>query len=117
MTEDAHRRGSRLINHEMVDTLALPANEAVVAAKLLDRELARRLKEEQSAVLAMIGLFNTTRKGSCVAPLLEHVARMGEAKRWRSRTSASGEIAFGCRGAFDHRGHRNVTGLVKDSQP
>lgn len=76
LTEDVRLRASRVINHEMVDQLAMPGLRAREAAESIDAELAKRLDDAERTAVAMIGLFNTTSTRQAVAPLLRHVAEI-----------------------------------------
>jgi hypothetical protein len=76
MTEDVRQQASQVINHEMVDRLAMPGLRAREAAQAVDAELARRLDDAERVKVAIIGLFNTTPAGQAVAPLLRHVAEI-----------------------------------------
>ena len=76
MTSDVRLRASRIINHEMVDRLAVPALRARDVAASIDPELTRRLDDAERVKLAIIGLFNTTAVGQSLTPLLRHLAEM-----------------------------------------
>jgi hypothetical protein len=79
MTAAAHKRVSHLINRELVDQLAVPALEAILVARQVDAELATRLKEAQSAVLALLGLFNICTPGCGVGSVLKQLETISEA--------------------------------------
>ena len=79
MTAAAHRRAARLINHELVDQLATPALQASLFAREFDAELATLLEEAQSAVLALLGLFNICTPGCGIAAVLKQLETIREA--------------------------------------